>query len=74
MIGENETKVWNDTYLGREPEELSLYIPPGAHGNLDSCHLINPDTNQTEECDVWVYDTQYYKSSRGIEVRVTPNS
>ncbi|XP_054271326.1 organic cation transporter protein [Macrosteles quadrilineatus] len=67
-MDENDTLIWNDTFHGREPEELSWYIPPGTHGNLDNCRIINRDSNnQSEMCDTWVYDTQYYKSSRGME-------
>lgn len=67
-FGEGGIDIGNDTYDGWNPENLSEYIPPGIHGGLDSCHLINTDTNATEKCDKWVYDTQYYKSSRGMEV------
>lgn len=67
-IGENNTKIWNDTYSGWDLEDLKLRVPSGANGGLDSCHLLDPDTNLTTACDRWVYDTQYYKSSRGMEV------
>jgi len=49
----------NTTY--DNPEALSL-IP-----DSDSCHLIGND-NQTLGCSQWVYDTQYHKSSRAMEV------
>ncbi|KAG8297111.1 hypothetical protein J6590_041419 [Homalodisca vitripennis] len=66
-IGENETKIWNDTYWGHGPEDLNLYIPPGKDGHHDSCNIMDPDTNVTSSCERWVYDTTYYKSSRGME-------
>lgn len=38
------------------------------NGAIDSCNVIDPLTNITEACDQWVYDTTYYKTSRGMEV------
>lgn len=46
---------------------LDLYIPKLANGKLDNCHLINITTNETYGCNSWVYDDQYYKSSKAIE-------
>ncbi|XP_035450168.1 organic cation transporter protein isoform X2 [Spodoptera frugiperda] len=52
-----------------EPFNSSLVqaaIPLNEHGKLESC-LMYGDNKTVVECDSWVYDTQYYSSSRGIE-------
>ncbi|XP_011304157.1 organic cation transporter protein [Fopius arisanus] len=52
------------------PGPRKLYTNETAFGNisviLDSCHYKDIDNN-TRDCDEWVYDTTYYKSSRAIE-------
>jgi MFS transporter, OCT family, solute carrier family 22 (organic cation transporter), member 16 len=49
----------NATY--NDPEAFA-FIPEG-----ESCRIIGED-NETLGCSQWVYDTQYHKSSRAIEV------
>ncbi|XP_041979924.1 organic cation transporter protein isoform X2 [Aricia agestis] len=55
----NFTEPWNSTLLEKA-------IPLNAHGKLDSCSIYG-ENNTVETCNSWVYDTQYYSSSRGIE-------
>lgn len=45
----------------------SHYIPKLINGENDSCHVWNSDTNTSEACTAWIYDNQYYKTSRAIE-------
>lgn len=55
----NFTEPWNSSLVAEA-------IPLNVHGNLDSCKIYSP--NKTlEDCESWVYNTQYYTSSRGIE-------
>lgn len=55
----NHTEPWNSTLV------LDA-IPMNDYGKLDSCHIYG--NNKTLiDCSSWVYDTQYYTSSRGIE-------
>lgn len=49
----------NATYSN---EEAFAFIPEG-----ESCRMLGDD-NETLGCSQWVYDTQYHKSSRAIEV------
>lgn len=35
--------------------------------HLDACHYLDLDANATRECDAWIYDTTYFRSSRGME-------
>ncbi|XP_026749022.2 organic cation transporter protein isoform X1 [Galleria mellonella] len=55
----NFTELWNSSLV------LSA-IPLNEHGKLDSCKMYG-ENKTLEECNSWVYDTQYYTSSRGIE-------
>ncbi|XP_047530833.1 organic cation transporter protein isoform X2 [Vanessa atalanta] len=55
----NFTESWNSSLV------LNA-IPLNDHGKLDSCKMYGPNKS-LEHCESWVYDTQYYKSSRGIE-------
>ncbi|XP_072932777.1 organic cation transporter protein isoform X2 [Epargyreus clarus] len=55
----NITEPWNSSLV-------SKYIPLNEHGKLDSC-MVYGKNNTTEYCASWVYDTQYFTSSRGIE-------
>ncbi|KAI5644418.1 major facilitator superfamily domain-containing protein [Phthorimaea operculella] len=53
------TAYWNST-------SVTDNIPTDDYGKLASCHIFG--FNKTiEECDNWVYDDVYIKSSRGIE-------
>lgn len=54
----NHTEPWNSTLVYKA-------IPLNEHERLDSCKLFNNGT--VEECQKWVYDDQYFTSSRGIE-------
>lgn len=55
----NYTEPWNSSLVAEA-------IPLNVHGNLDSCKIYS--SNKTlEDCESWVYNTQYYTSSRGIE-------
>ncbi|CAH0399845.1 unnamed protein product [Chilo suppressalis] len=55
----NHSEPWNSTIVLKS-------IPLNEHGKLDACKMYGP--NKTlEECQSWIYDTQYYTSSRGIE-------
>ncbi|XP_059057511.1 organic cation transporter protein isoform X3 [Achroia grisella] len=56
---ENYTELWNSTSV------LSA-IPLNEHGKFDSCKMYG-ENKTLEECNSWVYDTQFYSSSRGIE-------
>ncbi|XP_049870128.1 organic cation transporter protein-like [Pectinophora gossypiella] len=55
----NHTEPWNSSLLIDA-------IPMNDNGKFDSC-LMYGYNNTTVECHSWVYDTEYYKSSRGIE-------
>ncbi|CAL7935731.1 unnamed protein product [Xylocopa violacea] len=33
---------------------------------IDACHYLDVD-NTTKDCESWIYDTQYFQSSRGME-------
>ncbi|XP_066245134.1 organic cation transporter protein [Euwallacea similis] len=57
--GENGTNFQNDPLI-------STHIPY-KNDKWDTCHLINITQNETYKCDFWLYDSTYYKSSRGIE-------
>lgn len=46
---------------------LQTYIPNLPSGSLDNCRMYNVTTNETMQCESWVFDTTYYKSSRAIE-------
>lgn len=53
------TEPWNSSLVAEA-------IPLNVHGKLDSCKIYS--LNKTlEDCQSWVYNTQYYTSSRGIE-------
>ncbi|CAD6215560.1 GSCOCG00000371001-RA-CDS [Cotesia congregata] len=62
-----------------DKSELNWDIVPGINAtypngteltdvplNLDSCHYLTNDSI-VKQCDDWIYDDTYYKSSRGIE-------
>ncbi|XP_028156490.1 organic cation transporter protein-like [Ostrinia furnacalis] len=55
----NYTESWNSSIVLDS-------IPLNEHGKLDSCNIYGPN-NTLEECEEWVYNTQYFTSSRGIE-------
>lgn len=58
-----------DTETYTEPWNSSLVIdiiPTNKNGKLDSCSIYGPNRTLVE-CDSWVYSTEYYTSSRGIE-------
>ncbi|XP_075226543.1 organic cation transporter protein isoform X2 [Lycorma delicatula] len=58
----------NNTYLPfNSPEVIDQWIPKLSNGAPDSCHVIDSETNLTTTCNHWVYDTTYYKTSRGME-------
>ncbi|KAK4879080.1 hypothetical protein RN001_007226 [Aquatica leii] len=48
---------------------LEMYIPKLETEKFDSCYMYNltANDNSTIPCNSWVYDSTYYKSSRGIE-------
>lgn len=55
----NHTEPWNSSLVLES-------IPYSEHGKLESCVMYG--ANKTlEACTSWVYDTQYFTSSRGIE-------
>ncbi|XP_022197844.2 organic cation transporter protein [Nilaparvata lugens] len=60
-LDENSTNYFDNSDL------FALWIPTLSNGNQDPCHYIDYNTNETESCSKWMYDTTYYKSSRGME-------
>lgn len=55
----NYTEPWNSSLVQDA-------IPLTKFGKLDGCHIYSENHTKIG-CDSWVYDTQYYTSSRGIE-------
>ncbi|CAH2084820.1 unnamed protein product [Euphydryas editha] len=55
----NFTESWNSSLVADA-------IPLDVHGKLDSCKIYGPNKSLAD-CEHWVYNTQYYTSSRGIE-------
>lgn len=55
----NYTEPWNSSVVLQA-------IPLNDHGKLESCQMYGVN-NTLVECQSWVYDVQYFKSSRGIE-------
>ncbi|XP_023934140.2 organic cation transporter protein isoform X2 [Bicyclus anynana] len=55
----NHTELWTS-------ELVTNAIPLNIHGKLDSCKKYG-ENNTIVECDTWVYNTDYFSSSRGIE-------
>lgn len=55
----NHTEPWTS-------ELVTNAIPINVHGKLDSCRM-NGENNTLVDCDSWVYNTNYFTSSRGIE-------
>ncbi|XP_050674809.1 organic cation transporter protein isoform X2 [Leptidea sinapis] len=55
----NYTAEWNSSLVLNE-------IPLNDHGKLESCVMYG-ENKTIEACTAWVYSTQYYTSSRGIE-------
>ncbi|CAG9132740.1 unnamed protein product [Plutella xylostella] len=55
----NYTEPWNSSAV------LDA-IPLDPHGKLDACQVLS-DNNTLQACSSWVYDTQYYTSSRAVE-------
>lgn len=53
-----ETPVWNET-------TLRAFLPPKEDGSLDHCRLLI--NGSAEQCDSYIYDNTYYKSSRSME-------
>ncbi|KAF5269318.1 hypothetical protein FQR65_LT02620 [Abscondita terminalis] len=47
---------------------LEEYVPK-LENTFDSCHMYNFTSENSEliKCNSWIYDTTYYKSSRGME-------
>ncbi|KAF5269319.1 hypothetical protein FQR65_LT02621 [Abscondita terminalis] len=47
---------------------LEEYVPK-LENAFDSCHIYNLTSENSEliKCNSWIYDTTYYKSSRGME-------
>ncbi|XP_012268389.2 organic cation transporter protein [Athalia rosae] len=56
---DNFTAHWNSS-------EVLDSIPRSELGALDSCRIYGAN-GTTTDCDSWVYDTTYYRSSRGME-------
>lgn len=56
---QNYTEPWNSSLVTQA-------IPFNDHGKLESCKMYTVNKS-LEDCQSWVYDTQYYTSSRGIE-------
>ncbi|CAH2229086.1 jg2531 [Pararge aegeria aegeria] len=55
----NHTELWSSQLVTKA-------IPINIHGKLDSCKMYG--VNDTlEDCESWVYNTNYFTSSRGIE-------
>jgi hypothetical protein len=59
----------NGTVALWDSPEVLASVPLIRDGVLDSCHLIDPNTNSSVKCNKWVYDNTYYHSSRAIEVQ-----
>ncbi|KAF5304493.1 hypothetical protein FQA39_LY09689 [Lamprigera yunnana] len=48
-------------------EKLENFIPKLENGEFDSCHMYNLNDSSIVQCNSWIYNTTYYKSSRGME-------
>ncbi|KAJ8934337.1 hypothetical protein NQ314_013378 [Rhamnusium bicolor] len=57
----------NGTFTALNDSTLELYIPRLDSGKFDSCSLLNITTNSSHKCESWVFDHQYYRTSRAIE-------
>lgn len=58
----------NTTYASWTSSEILSAIPQKLDGSLESCMMYNPGQNVTTmECESYVYDDTYYKSSRTID-------
>ncbi|XP_018565498.1 organic cation transporter protein [Anoplophora glabripennis] len=57
----------NGTFTPLNDSMKEIFIPRLASGKFDSCSLFNITTNSTYKCDSWVFDHQYYGTSRAIE-------
>ncbi|XP_045499315.1 organic cation transporter protein isoform X3 [Colias croceus] len=55
----NFTENWNSSLVLNS-------IPLNDHGKLESCQMYG-ENKTLETCSSWVFDTQYFTSSRGIE-------
>lgn len=55
----NSIAAWNAT-------EIREAIPL-INGELDSCSMFVPGTNETTSCSQFVYDETYYKDTRSID-------
>lgn len=44
-----------------------MVIPRLPSGKFDSCSLFNATTNSSYKCDSWVFDHQYYGTTRATE-------
>lgn len=51
--------AWNST-------EIREAIPL-INGELDSCNMFIPGTNETTSCSQFVYDDTYYKDTRSMD-------
>lgn len=56
----------NATSIDFSHPNLTQFVPTMPSGGLDSCKFFG-NINETLACDRWVFDTTYYKSSRGIQ-------
>ncbi|XP_045769531.1 organic cation transporter protein isoform X2 [Maniola jurtina] len=55
----NHTELWIS-------ELVTKAIPINIHGKLDSCKIYG-ENNTLVDCESWVYNNNYFTSSRGIE-------
>ncbi|XP_043289827.1 organic cation transporter protein [Venturia canescens] len=61
---------WQDVPLPHERlslQENASWSQMDIPISVDTCHYLDPEDNVTKNCQEWVYDTTYYKSSRGME-------
>ncbi|XP_012553440.1 organic cation transporter protein isoform X2 [Bombyx mori] len=56
----NATNSWNSSLV-------MAAIPVNENDKFDSCRMYTRNHTSTAECESWVYNTQYFSSSRGIE-------
>lgn len=56
-----------NTTINFSHPNLTHFVPFTAAAAPDSCKYFADDLNTTATCDRWIYDTTYYKSSRGME-------
>lgn len=56
----NSIAEWNST-------DIREAIPLNINGELDSCSMFVPGTNETTSCSQYVYDDTFYKDTRSME-------